>query len=370
MPSCHGPQAVLSTNPLPASPFTSLDPPETNPHCPQTVASIGVEHLPSSELDPLDVHSTACTFRHSGWAHDRRRVYDSFRRTAQTGNRLQHFRECGKHAYVFQSLDSPDNYAIGGSTCHDRFCLPCARERSRLIATNVITELEKEQARFMTLTLKSDNEPLADLLAKLSTDFAALRRTKLWRNKVTGGVAFIEVKWKQNTQRWHPHLHCLVQGRYIPQRDLSALWLQITGTSKIVDIRFARDSAGVTHYVTKYASKPFDHTVIMEPNRLDEAVLALKGKRLCLTFGKWRGLKLTERVDAERWVSLGTLTEFLHRAESGDQAAATILQALHIPYVTYIRGPPSTTATAASGSVHEQSTFSFNTESRTPWDVH
>ena len=370
MQSCHGPEAVSSTIPSPRPLFTSLDPPETNPQSTDTVASIGAEHLPTCELDPLDVHSPTAAFRHSGWAHDRRRVYDSFRRTAQTSNRLADFRDCGKHAFIFQSLDSPDQYVIGGSTCHDRFCLPCARERSRVIATNVLHQLEKEQARFMTLTLKSETEPLAALLSKLSTDFAALRRSKLWRNKVTGGVAFIEVKWKQKTQRWHPHLHCLVQGRYIPQRDLSALWLKITATSRIVDIRFASDTRGVTHYVTKYASKPFDHTVIMQPDRLDEAVLALKGKRLCLTFGSWRGLKLTERLDAERWINLGTLTEFLERAEAGDQSAETILLALEIPFVIRARGSPSTTATAVSGSTPSQSTFNFNAASRIPWDVH
>jgi hypothetical protein len=108
----------------------------------------------------------------------------------------------------------------------------------------------------------------------------------------------------------------------------------------------------------------------MEPNRLDEAVLALKGKRLCLTFGKWRGLKLTERVDAERWLNLGSLTEFIDRAEAGDQAAATILRALEIPFVTRSRGSPLLTVSTATGSTHEQSTFSFNAESRIPWDVH
>ena len=367
MSTPRGPQAVLSTIPTPAPTFTSLDPPETNPQLPRSPTSIGAHHLPPCELDPLDVHSPTAAFRHNGWRHDRRRVYDSFRRTSQTTNRLLDFRDCGKHAYILQSVDSPDQYTIGGSTCHDRFCLPCARERSRVIATNVIHQLEQEQARFMTLTLKSANEPLADLLNKLTTDFAALRRSKLWRNKVTGGVAFIEVKWKQQTQRWHPHLHCLVQGRYIPQHELSNIWLKITRTSKIVDIRFARDARGVTHYVTKYASKPFDHTVIMQPDKLDEAVLALKGKRLCLTFGSWRGLKLTERLDAEKWVNLGSLTEFLQRAEAGEQSACAILQALDVPYVTKIRGSPSTTVTAASSSTHTQSTFSFNVESRIPW---
>jgi hypothetical protein len=261
---------------------------------------------------------------------------------------------------VFQSIDDPDLYTLGGSTCHDRFCLPCARERSRVIATNVKDKLETDTARFLTLTLQSTTEPLAELLAKLTRDFAALRRTKLWRNKVTGGVAFFELKWLVPTNRWHVHLHALVQGRYVPHADLSKTWLRITGTSHIVHIRIAADNAHVTHYITKYASKPLDPTVVRVPDRLDEAVVALKGKRLCMTFGTWRGYKLTDPPESGTWIQLGTLAEILERAQTSDPVAMAALDALRIEYAPSTRAPPPSPAAPVCSLTNVQECFNYS----------
>ena len=338
----------------------SVHPPETNVQPHFTHIEAGGKDGPDCTLDPLRTWNPSINFRHSGWAHDRRRVYDALRRTEQSGNRIHDFTGCGDHAYVFQSVQDPEIYTLGGSTCHDRFCLPCGRERSRVIATNVKLKTEGKSARFLTLTLKSTTEPLAQLLAKLTQDFTALRRSKLWRKRVTGGVGFLEIKWIASSQRWHPHLHCLVQGRYIPQDELSRTWLKITGTSKIVDIRIATDSRYVTHYICKYASKPLDHTVIVDPPRLDEAVRALKGKRLCMTFGSWRGYKLTESQETGEWIQLGTLSELINRAEAGETQAQHALDALRVEYAPDTRAPPASTVTTVSSLTLEQRCFNFN----------
>ena len=366
----YGPEAVvvpvsfdhpldLPTASTPAPSSTLVHPPETNVQSHLTPSVAGVVGHADFGLDPLQSGNRSINFRHSGWARDRRRVYDALRRTNQTGNRLHDFTECGKHAYVFRSVDDPDLYALGGSTCHDRFCLPCARERSRVIATNVKDKLESKRARFLTLTLRSTTESLADLLAKLSSDFAALRRSKLWRARVTGGVAFIEVKWMDATHRWHVHLHSLVQGRYLPNKELSATWLKITGTSHVIDIRIASDNAHVTHYITKYASKPLDHTVVVEPDKLDEAVVALKGKRLCMTFGSWRGYKLTDPPESGTWVQLGTLDEILQRASDGHPDSIAAMTALRIEYVPSTRDPPSPAMMDVSSFPTKQYHFTF-----------
>ena len=378
----RGPEAVVlchSLHPLPPAPcpyaslpgqqptshpspalFTPVHPPETNVRPQLHPLQAGGDHGPYTLEDPLQSANSSINFRHSGWKHDRRKVFDALQRTGQNANRLHDFVRCGEHAYVFQSVDDPDLFTLGGSTCHDRFCLPCARERSRRIASNVKHKLESERARFLTLTLKSTTEPLADLLAKLSKDFATLRRSKLWRHKVTGGVAFLEVKWIESTQRWHVHLHSLVQGRYIPREELAQTWLRITRTSFVIDIRVAQDNACVTHYICKYASKPLDHTVVVEPDKLDEAVLAMKGKRLCMTFGSWRGYKLTEPPESGTWVQLGTLDDIIKRAEDGEPKAIDALEALRIEYAPSTRAPPTLDATTVSSSTHVQACFNFS----------
>jgi hypothetical protein len=241
---------------------------------------------------------------------------------------LEEFRECGNHAYVLQSLHDPTEYRVAGSTCHHRFCLPCGQQRSRTIAANVLDRLHGRQARFVTLTLRSTTEPLADLLVKLSTCFARLRRQAIWSKRTTGGVAFTEVKWNAQLQRWNVHLHCITQGQYIKVGLLSQAWKRITRDSLIVDIRIVRDERHLAHYVTKYASKPLSHTVLHDDDRLDEAIIALKGRRLATTFGDWRGVLLTPTQDETGWKNLGSLDTIIKQALAGDPDSQRIYRSL------------------------------------------
>lgn len=325
-------------------PFT---PPETTLQIQTTPYGLGAVATQSPPRDDLGASVPTICFRHSGWQRDRERVHDALVATGQPLNRLADFRQCGKHVYVLQCTTDPGKYMIGGSTCRDRFCLPCGQERSRRIATNVIEQLEKKQARFLTLTLHSTFHTLSHLLDKLTRSFAELRRTKLWKRKVDGGVAFVEIKWIEATQRWHPHFHCLVQGRYLPSKELAKLWNRITGDSSVIDIRFVKDNGHVTHYVAKYASKPMDHSVILDRDRLRESIVALKGKRLCMTFGTWQGVSLTANLDESGWVNLGLLSEIIKDATRGNPVALEALAALRImpepdEYVGSGTDPPET----------------------------
>jgi hypothetical protein len=259
-------------------------------------------------------------------------------------DRIWNFTECGKHAYVVQSPDDPDQYRVTGSTCHDRFCLPCANSRSHTIALNVVDHLAGREARFITLTLHSTTENVKSLLRKISIDFARLRSRALWRRTQVGGVAFIEVKWVPGLSRWNVHLHILSQGRYIPQGKLTKLWKQITRTSIIVDVRFAGDASHVSRYITKYASKPLDPSVLHEPDRLDEAIVAFKGKRLCTTYGSWRGVQLTDSPSESAWETVDTLSNLINAGLQGDSEAIRILNLIGMPDTLVLpkpRPPPT-----------------------------
>jgi hypothetical protein len=249
-------------------------------------------------------------------------------RTGQPTHRIEEFETCGDRVYVLQNKTDDSRFVLVGSGCHDRFCLPCAQCRSRLIARRVIGKIKGSEARFLTLTLRTGAEPLTDSLDRLYTSFAALRRSHLWRARVSGGVAFLEIKWMPETQRWHPHLHILVQGLFIPHADLKAEWLRVTRDSTVVDIRLARNHAKVGEYVTKYASKPFNSSFLHEQDRLDEAVLALKGRRLATTFGDWRGYRLTLPDDDREWHVLGTLQQVAWQAQQGDSVSRSAMASL------------------------------------------
>ena len=339
----------------PAVSSTSLDPPETNlyPKIPSCDAR-------SFTRQPSEV------FRHTGWWRHRYLVYQALHRTDQSLERRWNFSQCGKHAYVVQSPDDPSVYRVTGSTCHDRFCLPCANSRSHTIALNTLEYLAGRESRFITLTLHSTTESLKELLAKLSACFTKLRARSLWRKTQHGGVAFIEVKWIPSLERWNVHMHVLSQGRYIRQGKLSKAWLDLTGTSPIVDVRFVKDTKDVSRYVTKYASKPLHHSVLNDPDRLDEAILAFKGKRLCATYGSWRGVILTDSPSEGAWDTVDTLSNLIKAGLQGDSEAIRILNLIGLPDTIVLpppRPPPTPRKPLFKNDCEEQTHFpSMNCE--------
>lgn len=282
------------------------------------------------------------TFRHSGWQRSRRLVLEALARTQQPQTRLANFAGCGSFAYVLQSIDDPAIFRLAGSSCHDRFCLPCARERSHAIANNVIDRIENKKIRFLTLTVKSKSEDLKTLLARLYSAFAALRRRAYWQKHVTGGVAFLEVKWSASATRWHPHFHILIEGSYMNHAKLKQMWHQITKDSYIIDIRLVRSLDHAARYVTKYASKPFNNTFVNRKLLLDEAVLALKGRKLATTFGSWRGVTLARPIDKTGWKKVCSLEQLITDAAHNLPAARAIISALTDTDLSdlYARAPP------------------------------
>jgi hypothetical protein len=164
--------------------------------------------------------------------------------------------------------------------------------------------------RFITLTLKHGVGPLKTQIDRLGTCFTRLRHRKLWQSAVGGGASFVEIKRSKDGRHWHPHLHIVVEGRYLAQSALSADWLAVTGDSYVVDIRMIRDAAKVGSYVVKYASKPLDRSLYANPDWLDEAMIALRGRRLVATFGSWSHLALTAAGDDPGdWEFVATLDD-------------------------------------------------------------
>lgn len=325
------PQATGST-PASCSPSPSVHPPETkspeqhtghtSPLPPQDPA-FAAAYLP--DVTPAEV------FRHSGWAGDRLRVLAALKRTLRPPDRILRFVNCGYGAYVLKSDDDPPRYRTAGSSCHDRFCLPCSQARSHTIALNVLDRLRDRPVRFLTLTVNTSQQTLHMSIDHLVASFQRLRRTASWQLHVTGGVAFLEIKWQPDTARWHPHLHCLIEGTYFPHATLKALWTRVTGGSSIVWITRVSGGPHVARYVTKYAAKPLNSSYLRDPARLDEAITALEGRRLSITFGRWRGVALTPKPPEKGWTNIGTVDSWLHRATDGDVQAINVMAQINAP---------------------------------------
>jgi hypothetical protein len=140
----------------------------------------------------------------------------------------------------------------------------------------------------------------------------------------------VEVTFNPTTQQWHPHLHPITSGSYMPQDVLSRKWKAITGNSPIVHIKAIPDAEIVAGYVSKYAAKCMDNSVFENQDKLSELLVALGGRRFCLTFGSWRGWKLLEHtpLDMSDFKPIGTLTSITHDAACGDALAIRTLNAL------------------------------------------
>lgn len=297
---------------------TSVQPPETNRSAP----SYGPSGVSGNTV------SLSETFRHSCWRRERRLVYESLKRTRHSLAGQSDFALCGDRAYVYQSATDPDHFRVGGSSCRNRWCLPCARERARIIATNIHANLTETRVRFLTLTLASTDAPLKEQLDKLYRCFALLRKTRCFRKGTMGGVATVEVTYSPGLDRWHPHLHILLSGRYIPHHDLKAEWWRITGDSNILFIKLVHGKAAAANYLSKYISKPLDNLFVNRPERLDEIVIAMRRRRLCLTFGNWRGVALTDQPEPGEWLCMGSLEDVCSDALAGDHNAAKAIRQL------------------------------------------
>lgn len=193
--------------------------------------------------------------------------------------------------------DSDGKASIDLQPCRDRLCPLCQRRRGRQATLKIAHEIKGwNSCRFATFTLKHDNVPLTTSLQRLAECFRTLRTSAIWKSNVTRGVWSIEVTKNQVTDRWHTHIHCLIDGSFIDQRLLASTWHAITGDSKIVDIRAVHDRERTAKYIADYVSKPADvHG--WSNDDICEYALALHGKRLIHTFGKAHGTNVDPAAD-------------------------------------------------------------------------
>jgi hypothetical protein len=205
------------------------------------------------------------------------------------------------------------------------------------IARELKGRCEKGPILFVTLTVRGNHrDSLAGQVKKLTEGWRKLRKEPLWRNHISGGAIMLEIKWSSGAGgHWHPHYHVICEGGGLDRDELRRTWHRITGDSFECDVQAVREIERTMSYVTKYASKPMDASFVMRPKRLAEAIVALRGRRLCACFGSWHGTALRKKKEPldetetiTTWVYEGTLRSIEHRSSQGDAAATQLLAAL------------------------------------------
>lgn len=170
-------------------------------------------------------------------------------------------------------------------SCDLRLCPRCSIRRAYRFIQSYKAVLDTMTApKLLTLTFKSVLK-LTKYLVKLCFKlFARLRRLKLWRDRVAGGMAGLEFTY--TSAGWHPHIHALIDSAYIPQRLLSTAWNNITKGSYIVYIQAADRYKGV-YEVAKYVAKgnPF----YSKPHLVHSYLRSTYKTRFFTTFGSFHG---------------------------------------------------------------------------------
>lgn len=142
--------------------------------------------------------------------------------------------------------------------CGDRLCPLCKKNNYlRLLKkySPLIRRIPSHRLSQITLTHKNIKFLSRESVKKIHDDFSSLRRTEFFKSKVRGGLAVVECKHESDNTGWNIHIHILVDSYFIPQKELSKIWFEITGDSFIVDIRQEENSLRAIKHLLKYFSK-------------------------------------------------------------------------------------------------------------------
>jgi len=232
---------------------------------------------------------------------------------------------CRTQAWFARHIETGKVRVIS-SACRLRWCPLCAKAKRTYITHEVANWIEHSRYhKFVTFTLKHSEEELSFQIDRLYKCFQKLRKSVFFKKHVVRGVWFFQIKRSKQTKQWHPHLHCIVTGQWIPYNELRAAWLKITKDSSVVDIRPVKDPAGCANEVARYAAAPANLTTNAAID-YSEIWESLHGRRIC---GKWNmgdRVKLTppKSEDHESWENIGTWSAVQELQNTSSQAKAII----------------------------------------------
>lgn len=189
------------------------------------------------------------------------------------------------------------------SRCGLRWCPLCIKTKRFVMQESLKPWVKKAKGpKFITLTLKHSKADLSHQIDSLYKFCQTLRRRPFWKKRIKGGVWFFQIKKSKNDGLWHPHLHLIVEGAYLPQKKLSSAWSEITHGSSIVDIRAVKNPKKAVEYVARYATAPC-RLADLELEDSIEVFDALHGRRICGTFGTGREVVLAPKKcpDSDSW---------------------------------------------------------------------
>ena len=292
----------------------------------ESASANGAKHLDLKHKETSAHRKYLTTYRHYRFSPHReevRRVRELYGMVDANDakNYVSKFDDCGYHAWFLRNSET-GQVILASSKCKLRFCPVCAETKSHIVKNNLQEWMERvKDPKFLTLTLRHNNAPLKHQVRTLYDGFRALRRHKIIKDNWDGGVWFCQVTFSKKTQTWHPHLHIILDAKFIHKSKLVNAWYKVTKSSCIVDIRMIKNPDKTSAYVARYASRPCSLNSIAKAH-WEELFYAMKNIRLCGKFGTGRKVmfRFVKPEDNGEFEKIGSFTMVYNFRETNETA--------------------------------------------------
>jgi len=193
------------------------------------------------------------------------------------------FHRCDRQFLTIQCLRCGCSMKILSGS-RDRTCPACSRELYYRLIHKYSPMIEGcRHLMLLTLTSKPVVKQSAGCVRELGRWFVKLMHRKPYDSVWKGVLGSVECK-KTRSGLFYYHLHCLIDGGYVPQRQISRDWREISGFP-IVDIRRVyRTPKRALNYVLKYVMKGSLFSSSVDVKDFKES---MKGVRYVRTYGSF-----------------------------------------------------------------------------------
>ena len=231
--------------------------------------------------------------------------------------------DCRSRAWFIRNSET-GKVRVAAKQCRLRWCYHCSEARQQFITAAVLPWLERaHNPLLLTVTMKHRDKPLSEQIDFLYKSFTKLRNRLYIKEKCRGGVWFFQVTYNQKIKQWHPHIHALIDSKYLRHDWLTETWYKITRCSQIVHIRAIHDREKTLSHNARYAARP--SALIKIPEELwPDMYEAFDGRRICGSWGTAKAISLrpVKPEDASKWVSIGGFRLVSECVKSDDNASA------------------------------------------------
>lgn len=250
---------------------------------------------------------------------------------------IDRYEACCRCAFVQEHTETK-KIRVAFETCGSRYCPKCGdiyrANLSRKLEAEIGT-VAKNEWRFITLTLRSSDLRLTERLDHLVASFRRLRQQQIWRVTVIHWRAVIEITFNHQSHQWHPHVHVLAKGLYLPQKKLANAWATASTDSSIVDIRKVNNGTQAMRYLSKYLGKTPSFDTLDDPlGRTVEYLEAMINRKLVLAsrgdcFDEFESPPTTPEKDQGHWMWLIDFSTLISQVQDGKPKAISLLDRLH-----------------------------------------